>query len=420
MVGVLRVRQPIRERMAIALRMTLDSPGNRPSKLANPIPVRSHLISRRNHKTLRSRIAVFVAVIQTVLFLAHWFLYQTWIFFWAAPDPSRVSGLQITLTLLSVSFVLASLLAWRSSHLVVRVLYTISAVWLGTLSFCFLAACWCWVIYGGARLFGLHPNPRELVSVLFAIALLASLYGIVNAAWTRVRRVSVKLPNLPESWRGRVAALVTDTHLGHVRGSRFMRRIVTTLMRLRPDIVFIAGDMYDGTVARVRELAQPWARLAAPQGAFFVLGNHEEFTDSAKYLDAVEHSGVRVLNNEKVTVDGLQIVGVHYRDSTNDDHFRSVLRQADVDRDRASILLTHAPDRLQIAEEEGFSLQLSGHTHGGQFFPFTWITSRIYGKFVYGLQRLGNLLVYVSYGAGTWGPPLRLGTTPEIVLIQFD
>ncbi len=369
---------------------------------------------------MRSRIFVFIAVIQTVLFLAHWFLYKTWTYFWAVPDSSRISGLQIALALLSVSFVLASLLAWRSSHGLVRVLYTLSAVWLGTLTFCFLAACCCWAIYGSARAFGLQPDRRELVGILFGLALLASLYGVVNAAWTRVRRVHVTLPNLPESWRGRVAALVTDTHLGHVRGFRFMRRIVTTLTRLRPDIVFIAGDMFDGTVARVRELAQPWARLAAPLGAFFVLGNHEEFTDSSKYLDAVEHSGVRVLNNEKVTVDGLQIVGVHYRDSTNDDHFRSVLRHAEVDRDRASILLTHAPDRLRIAEEEGFSLQLSGHTHGGQFFPFTWITSRVYGKFVHGLQRLGNLIVYVSYGAGTWGPPLRLGTTPEIVLIQFD
>ena len=369
---------------------------------------------------MRSRIVVFIAVIQAVLFLAHWFLYETWAFFWGVPVAPKTSPIAIALALLSISFVLASLLAWRSSHLAVRVLYTLSAAWLGTLSFCFLAAGLCWTSYGGARLLGLHPDRREMVIVFLAIALLASLYGMINAAWTRVRRVSVTLPNLPASWRGRVAALVTDTHLGHVRGSRFMRRIVTTLTHLRPDIVFIAGDMYDGTVARVRELAQPWARLAAPLGAFFVLGNHEQFSDSAKYLDAVEYSGVRVLNNEKVTVDGLQIVGVHYSDSTNDEHFRSVLRHAEVDRDRASILLTHAPDRLRIAEEEGFSLQLSGHTHGGQFFPFTWITSRIYGKFVYGLQRLGNLLVYVSYGAGTWGPPLRLGTTPEIVLIQFD
>jgi hypothetical protein len=116
----------------------------------------------------------------------------------------------------------------------------------------------------------------------------------------------------------------------------------------------------------------------------------------------------------------LQIVGAHFRESTNDERLRTVLRGAALDRDRASILLTHAPDRLKIAEEEGISLQLSGHTHGGQFFPFTWITSRLYGKFVYGLQRLGNLLVYTSYGAGTWGPPLRVGTTPEIVLIQFE
>jgi predicted MPP superfamily phosphohydrolase len=369
---------------------------------------------------LRSRIAVFIVVIQSVLFLAHWFLYETWTAFWGTTDPPGISTLQVILALLSVSFVVASLLAWRSSNVVVRVLYKISAVWLGVLSFCFLAACSCWTLYGVARLLGMHPNQRLLVAVFFGLALLASLYGVVNAAWTRVRRVTVKLPSLPESWRGRVAALVSDTHLGHVRGARFVRRLVTMLARLRPDIIFIGGDMYDGTAAKVAELAAPLAQLSPPWGSYFVAGNHEEFSDHAKYLDAVKQSGVRVLNNEKVTVDGLQIVGVHYRDSTNDDRFRAVLRRAAVDRDRASILLTHAPDRVKISEEEGISLQLSGHTHGGQFFPFTWITSRIYGKFVYGLQRLGNLLVYISYGAGTWGPPFRVGTSPEIVLIQFE
>jgi len=367
---------------------------------------------------VRSRIAVFVLIIQAVLFLAHWFLYETWVEFWGLP--TNASELQVVLALLSVSFVISSLLAWRSSNLAVRILYRISAVWLGILSFCFLAACLCWTVYAGAHLFGLHPNRPLLVGICFAFALLASLYGVVNAGWTRVRRVVVKLPNLPESWRGRVAALISDTHLGHIRGARFLRRIVTTLTRLKPDIVFIAGDMYDGTVAKVNEMAAPLAKLVVPWGAYFVAGNHEEFSDSTKYFDAVKQSGVRVLNSEKVTVDGLQIVGVHYRDSTNDDRFRAALRGAAVDRNRASILLTHAPDRVSIAEQEGFSLQLSGHTHGGQFFPFTWITSRLYGKFVYGLQRLGNLLVYTSYGAGTWGPPLRVGTKPEIVLLQFE
>ncbi len=369
---------------------------------------------------MRSRIAVFIVVIQAILLLAHWFLYETWMDFLVFADPPGISKLQVVLAILSVSFVTASLLAWRYPHFLVRVFYTLSAVWLGTLSFLFLAACACWLIYGGARIFGVHANQRILALVMFGSALLAALYGIINAAWTRVKRVTVKLPNLPDSWRGRVAALVSDTHLGHVRGLGFMRRIVGRIAGLRPDIVLIAGDMYDGTAAKVNELAAPWSKLSPPLGKYFVAGNHEEFRDHTKYLDAVQSAGIRVLNNEKVEVDGLQLVGVHFRDSVNDEHFRSVLRHAEIDRDRASVLLTHAPDRVKITEEEGFSLQVSGHTHGGQFFPFSWITSRIYGRFVYGLQRLGNLLVYVSYGAGSWGPPLRVGTTPEIVLIQFE
>ncbi len=369
---------------------------------------------------MRSRIAVFIVIIQTVLFLAHWFLYETWMDFWVIADPPGISKLQIALALLSVSFVIATLLAWRYYNVVVRIFYTVSAVWLGALSFFFLAACLCWIIYGGARVFGAHPDQRILALVLFGVALLTSVYGMINAAWMRVKRVSVRLPNLPESWRGRFAALVSDTHLGHVRGVGFMRRVVGMLSRLQPDIVLIAGDMYDGTAARVNDLAAPWSKLTPPLGTYFVTGNHEEFTDHTKYLNAVSGAGIRVLNNEKVMVDGLQLVGVQFRDSTNDDHLREILRRAEVDRNRASILVTHAPDRPQIAEEAGISLQLSGHTHGGQFFPFTWITSRIYGKFVYGLQRLGKMLIYTSYGAGTWGPPFRVGTSPEIVLICFE
>jgi predicted MPP superfamily phosphohydrolase len=369
---------------------------------------------------MRARLVVFIAVFQSILFLAHLFLYQTWSFFWRAPDPPGISTLQWTLAILSVSFLAASLLAFRYSSLLVRWFYTASAVWLGTMSFLFLAACSCWAIYGLLGLAGWHVDGRLLAALLFGVALVVSAFGLINAAWTRVKRITVKLPNLPASWRGRVAALVSDLHLGHVRNVGFTRRIVTMLRQLRPDVIFIAGDLYDGTAADLARLARPLTALSPPLGAFFVAGNHEEFRDHTKYLKAVDHAGVRVLNNEKVELDGLQLVGVHYRDSTNAPHYRSVLQRAAIDPSRASILLTHAPHLLNVAEEAGIGLQLSGHTHRGQSFPFTWITRRIYRDFVYGLQRLGRMQVYTSCGAGTWGPPLRVGSSPEIVLIRFE
>ena len=369
---------------------------------------------------MRVRIAVFVAVIQTILFFAHWFVYETWADFWGMPDPSGISRVQAALALLSVSFVAASLLAFRYSHLVVRLVYRTAAVWLGVLNFCFLAACCCWIVYPVVRLMGLNWGRSAIAGTLFGAAIFASVYGIINGSWIRVKRITVKLPPAPQCWRGRVAALVSDTHLGHVRTYGFSRRIATLLQRLRPDIVFIAGDLYDGTKADLERLVAPWKNISTPFGAYFVTGNHEEFGDRTQNLHAISGSGVRVLNNEKVTIDGLQIIGVHYRESGNAERFRSILRRATLDPGRASILLAHAPHRLRIAEEEGISLQLSGHTHGGQLFPFTWIASRLYGPYAYGLQQFGRMTVYTSSGAGTWGPPMRVGTRPEIVLIRFE
>jgi predicted MPP superfamily phosphohydrolase len=366
----------------------------------------------------RSQITILVVIVQSILLVGHWFVYETWKAFWGMPGSP--AGLKLLVGLLSLSFVIASFLAFRHSNLPVRLFYKAAAVWLGFASFFFFASWACWISYFSAKLLGFHPSRHLLAGLFFSAGILAGLYGMVNAALTRVKRISVKLPNLPDSWRGRVAALVSDTHLGHVRNYAFIRRIIAMLRRLQPDVVFISGDLYDGTAADLDHLAQPWANFSPPLGTYFVAGNHDGFTSHARHAEAVSNSGVRVLNNEKVTVDGLQIVGVHYHDAVNSQRYRSILQQADVDRKRASILLTHAPAGLPIAEEEGISLQLSGHTHGGQIFPFTWIVSRVWGQFAYGLKRLGNLLVYTSSGTGTWGPPMRVGTTPEIVLIEFE
>jgi predicted MPP superfamily phosphohydrolase len=368
----------------------------------------------------RKRLISFIAVIQSVLFLTHLFLYETWTFSPAGRDAHGALWTKVVLGFLSVSFVTASLLAFRYTNAAVRGLYRLAAVWIGLVSFLFLAAVFAWIIFGVARLTGLDMNFHRVAEMLMGAAVLVGLYGVFNASWTRITRTTVRLANLPAAWRGRRAALISDVHLGHVRNGGFLRRMVTKILREEPDAIFIAGDLYDGTAIDARLAAEPLSKLAAPHGVYFVAGNHEQFGDDSKYLRAISEAGVNVLSNEKVEVDGLQIIGVPYRNAAQGRRFASALHGIGIDRDRASILLTHAPDYPQIAEAAGISLQLSGHTHVGQFVPWSWIARRIYRQFVYGLSRIGKMQVFTSSGAGTWGPPLRLGSNPEIVMLEFQ
>jgi len=369
---------------------------------------------------IRPGLVGFIALVQAVLCLAHLALYQTWTFSVSANYVAGPLWLKIALAMLSVSFVVASLLAWRFAGTVVRAIYKVAAVWLGLLSFLLVAAVLSWIALGLTGLAGLHRNFHLIVEVLFAAAVATSIYGVFNASWMRITRTTVRLANLPESWRGRKAALISDLHLGHVRNGGFLRRIVADVLKEKPDAVFIAGDLYDGTAIDAKHAAEPLSQLTAPHGVYFVAGNHEQFGDDTKYLQAVEAAGVRVLRNEKVEAAGLQIIGVPYLHATHTEHLASVLRGIGVDRERASILLTHAPDHPHVAEAAGVSLQLSGHTHMGQFLPWSWMARRIYRQFVYGLSRIGKMQVFTSSGAGTWGPPLRLGSNPEIVVLQFE
>lgn len=367
----------------------------------------------------RKRFFGFIAVIQLILLLAHYFLYQTWTFRYSQPGSERV-WLEAVLGVLSISFVAASMLAFSYTSALVRAFYKASAIWMGFLSFLFLGAVFSWLVLGATTLAGVHVDFHHLVEMLFAAAIVLGVYGVWNAGSTRITRARIRLENLPNAWRGRTAALLTDVHLGHVRNRNFLTRLVAKITKEQPDLIFIAGDLFDGTAIDAREATRPLEKLTAPHGVYFVAGNHEQFGDDSKYLNAIAATGVRVLKNERVNLEGLQIVGVPYNYATSNGDLASVLRELPVDRERASILLTHAPDHPEVAEANGFSLQLSGHTHLGQFVPWSWMARRIYRQFVYGLSRIGKMQVFTSSGAGTWGPPLRLGSNPEIVMLEFE
>ncbi|HKF03412.1 MAG TPA: metallophosphoesterase [Candidatus Sulfotelmatobacter sp.] len=366
------------------------------------------------------RLIRFVLVVQFILLLAHLFIYQTWTFGVPAGRTTETTWLQVILGVLSVSFVAASLLAFSHTGALVRAFYRAAAVWMGLLSFLFLAGVTAWLVLAIATVAHAGLNFHLLVQVFFSIAFLAGLYGVFNANWTRITRARVRLANLPDTWRGRKAALISDVHLGHVRNRSFLQRLVAKIVSEEPDVIFIAGDLFDGTAIDAKEATEPLNQLTAPHGVYFVAGNHEQFGDDTKYLNAVAATGVRVLQNENVNVNGLQVVGVPYRDSVANGGLASALQRVSIDRDRASILLVHAPDDPHAAEAHGFSLQLSGHTHLGQFIPWSWMARRIYRQFVYGLSRIGKMQVFTSSGVGTWGPPLRLGSNPEIVMLEFE
>ncbi len=367
---------------------------------------------------MRKRFVRFIVVVQTVLFLAHYLLYQTW-FYRHAASSAEVFWVALITGLLSISFVAASSLAFFYTNGPVRAFYRTAAIWTGFLSFLVFAAALAWIVFAIGALAGVALNFHMLVELLYAAAAIVGFYGLFNAHWTRITRIQVELENLPATWRGRKAALVSDVHLGHVRNGNFLRRLIAKILNEQPDAIFIAGDLYDGTAIDAHRAAQPLSQLSAPHGVYFVAGNHEQFADDSKYLNAIKAAGVRVLNNERVDVDGLQILGVPYRNATTNGDLSNVLHRLDLDRQRASILLVHAPDHPEAAEAAGVSLQLSGHTHLGQFIPWSWMARRMYRQFVYGLSRIGKMQVFTSSGAGTWGPPIRLGSNPEIVMLEF-
>jgi predicted MPP superfamily phosphohydrolase len=359
---------------------------------------------------------VFIFIALFVLLGASFATVATWIHFtgvvgwaWTGAPLALVAGF--------VGIVFAS---FRWQHGFLRWAGKITAGGLGFLNLAMMAALACWLTLGLSRAFGLALNARSVAMLLYGAAVLATIYGLVNAAWLRVTRVTVRLPNLPVAWTGRTVALVSDIHVGNIRGAGFVRRIVARLNQLEPAAVFIAGDMFDGAKVDIINSVQPWAALKARAGIYFSSGNHDEFNERAPYLAALRQVGARVLDNEKVVVEGLQIVGVHDGETRQAAGYQDILRRVGLDRERASVLVAHQPRNLKIAEEAGLSLQLAGHTHAGQFWPWSGLVRKIYGPFSYGLNRFGGLQVYTSSGAGSWGPPLRVGTRSEIVLLKLE
>jgi predicted MPP superfamily phosphohydrolase len=385
---------------------------------------------------------LFLLSAVAILLGSHYFIYYSFVHAFNVGHPRVKLVLLLAFTALAVSIPLAMLLHRVHGNLITRTFHTLSSFWLGLAIHlvCFLALSW--VVYGVSRFVGRPLGLPVAASVAAAFALLASLYGLWNAKHPVVRSLEVEIGNLPQSWEGRTVVQLSDVHLGNVHGRGFLKHVIEMVNALDPEVVFITGDLFNGSCSDFHRFKDLLDSLRARRGVFFVTGNHEGYLGLVAPVAFLKQTKIRILEDECVEIDGLQVVGVSFpwfsRKRTSVDPFDS---GGCYRPEKPSILLYHTPTNVHesygdrntqqvrsyftpdttfaFAAAMGIDLQLSGHTHRGQMFPFGLLTRALWNGFDRGVHRIGSFTLSVSSGTGTWGPPVRTGSRSEVVSIKL-
>ena len=350
------------------------------------------------------------------------------------PEPWR-SGLCALIAGLGAMLILQPFAERWAHPRVARFCVWPASLWMGFawLLVCALAASdlALWTAGGVAQAAGqdaaaLGASPYQAIGVV-ALAGCAGLFAVHRALRSpQVRRVRVELERWPRALDGFRIVQISDLHIGAILRRDFAAAVTRQVNALAPDLIAVTGDLVDGSVAKLADEVAPFAELSAPHGVFFVTGNHDHYSGARAWVARVGQLGMRVLRNERVRIgdpaDSFDLIGV---DDYRGDAFGGSGSQEDLpralagrDSERPAVLLAHDPNTFKRAAESGVDLQLSGHTHGGQIWPFGYLV-KLAVPCLAGLLSRGKSQLYVSSGTGFWGPPMRLGTAAEITELEL-
>jgi uncharacterized protein len=377
-------------------------------------------------------VIIFVMVALFVMGLLHWFLYARLVIALDIASPTVLWPLRVLALFLAISYIVAHFAERHGPEPLVHALHWIASIWMGLMwellwiallfyvakIVLMLTGVWWKFDAGMVTLLG-----RYAAVTAIAAAVLLCGYGMKTAMGpARVANVKVPVPYITDEQRALRIAVASDFHAGVLVGRWEVERMSEQIMRLKPDLILLPGDIVDRTSDDIMPFADAFHKLNAPMGVFGSTGNHEYYVGLDGALAFCKAAGIRVLLNETVDLPGVVLAGIEDRTAQQFKRPRpsptELLKSASTDK--PVIFLNHTPDTKEAEEaaQAGASLVLSGHTHGGQIWPFSYL-SKMAHRYHWGLYNLGKGFIFTSCGIGHWGPPMRIGAPPEIVLVQF-
>jgi uncharacterized protein len=349
------------------------------------------------------QIAIFMSIFLGIYFGMHVYIFLRMTALFAI---KRRFYMYLILVAIALAMPLVMALERTAPNTLFRGFYTFAMTWLGMLWLLFATL----VVYEIVKIF-VKLSPRTFGFIILGIVLALTLYGIINALFVRVKTIEIPMPHLAEE---KTIVQLSDIHVGTVHNSEYVQMLVKKTNAQRPDLVLITGDMVDGNGGLSAHSYEPLKQLKAP--TYFTTGNHERYVGAETVSSLLNKTGIHVLRDEVVTAEGIQIIGID--DSEDFGKTNKALADLTFDRNKPSIVMYHQPAGVKDAAERGVNLQLSGHTHDGQVWPFNYLV-RLSTRYVYGLYKYNGTYIYVSPGSGTWGPPMRIGSHSEITRIRL-
>ena len=373
---------------------------------------------------------IFIGIFLTLYGLLHFYFYR---------KVTRAFNLSLTsniifiivLCLLVLSPIIMRFLEGKSPEAVSSSVTYIGYLWMSIIfllfAFNLIAYLYSGIIYISSRVFNsslikLIPDKRLILSVVILLTAFINLYGIFEAWNIKTERLTFRTDKLPEGVEKLRIVQISDIHLSQINGVKLVNRITGIIFDLNPDLLVSTGDLIDDGLREPDKVQVLFSTIKTKYGKYAVTGNHEFFGDTLKKLKFTEKCGFKLLRNRSVKINNfINIAGVDDPAANSNGIVKAVDESIVIDGfspDKINIFLKHQP-RIKKNNIGKFDIQLSGHTHGGQIFPFNYLVGLMY-KYMRGLYNLGgNSYLYVSRGTGTWGPPVRFLRPPEITVIDF-